>query len=70
MQIEIDGGLLERATRYAAERGVTIEQLVSEFLTDFVRRNELADEIERLSRDPKGDSRGWKFNREEIQRKV
>jgi hypothetical protein len=29
-------------------------------------RAALADEFQRLSREPKGNSRGWKFNRDEI----
>jgi len=28
------------------------------------------EQFERLSRESKGDSRGWKFNRDEIQRKI
>jgi hypothetical protein len=50
--------------------GSTIEQLVLEFLKDFVSRNDAADEFARLSREANGNSRGWKFNREEIQRKI
>ena len=30
----------------------------------------LADEFVRLSREAKGNSRGWKFNREELHRKI
>ena len=70
IQIELDDRVLELATRRASKIGTTLDQLVSQFLSDFLRRNDLADEFERLSRDPKGDSHGWKFNREEIQRKV
>lgn len=33
-------------------------------------RSSLIDEFRQLSREAKGDSRGWKFNRDEIQRKI
>lgn len=39
----------------------------SEFAAE---RNANIAEFERLSREPQGNSRGWKFNREEIQRKL
>jgi hypothetical protein len=58
-------------SEHVLKRGETnIEQLVLEFLNDFVVRNDAAEEFRRLSREATGNSRGWKFNCEEIQRKI
>jgi hypothetical protein len=68
--IEIDDDVFQRACRRAEQTGTNVEQLVLEFLTGFLVRNDAAEEFRRLSREPTGNSRGWKFNREEIQRKI
>ena len=71
--LEIDDNVLKAAQERANDRGVTIEQLVNKFLAEFGANAHLeaaADEFRRLSREAKGNSRGWKFNREEIQRKI
>jgi hypothetical protein len=70
ISVEIDDDVFARACRRAEETGTNIEQLVLEFLNDFIVRNDAAEEFRRLSREPMGNSRGWKFNREEIQRKI
>jgi antitoxin component of RelBE/YafQ-DinJ toxin-antitoxin module len=64
--VEIDDDIFQRACRRAEEMGTNIEQLVLAFLNHFVVRNDAAEEFRRLSRDATGNSRGWKFNREEI----
>ena len=64
--VEIDDDIFQRACRRAEEMGTNIEQLVLAFLEQFVVRNDAAEEFRRLSRDATGNSRGWKFNREEI----
>ena len=69
LSFSVDDQVLQEATRVASAKGTTIEQLVREFLTEFAANandEALANEFERLSRESKGDSRGWKFNREEI----
>jgi hypothetical protein len=49
--------------------GTSVNQLVREFLEQFAGKTDPAAdaaEFERLSRAAKGNSRGWKFNREEL----
>jgi hypothetical protein len=70
--IETDDNVLRLAARHAESIGTTVEKLIGGFLENIARREreEAVEEFARLSRDPQGDSRGWKFNREEIQRKI
>ena len=49
--------------------GTSVNQLVREYLAELAGRTDhatVASEWERLSREAGGDSKGWKFNREEI----
>lgn len=49
--------------------GTTVNQLVREYLEQLaggMDGDAEAAEFERLSREAQGDSRGWKFNREEL----
>ena len=49
--------------------GTSVNQLVREYLEQFAGRTDPkvdAAEFERLSRMAKGNSRGWKFSREEL----
>jgi hypothetical protein len=49
--------------------GTSVNNLVREFLEQLAGKSDAeadAEEFERLSRESKGDSRGWKFNREEL----
>ena len=49
--------------------GTSVNQLVRQFLEQLAGRTDPeadAAEFERLSRAAKGNSRGWKFNREEL----
>jgi Arc/MetJ family transcription regulator len=64
--IEIDDDVFQRACRRAEETGTNVEQLVLEFLNNFVLRNDAVEHFRRLSREATGNSRGWKFNRDEI----
>ncbi len=63
---EIDDDVFQRARQRAEATGTNVEQLVLEFLKDFIARCDPSDELARLSRAAKGNSRGWKFNREEL----
>ena len=67
--ISVDDEILERVRRHAESIGKNVDQLVREYLEQLARKPSPqadADEWERLSREPKGNSRGWKFNRDEI----
>lgn len=61
-RVEIDDEVVARMRRRAQALGMSVEQLVQEY----IGRLADADELERLSMLADGDSRGWKFNREEI----
>ena len=49
--------------------GKSVNQLVREYLEQLAGKSDpasIASEFARLSRQAKGNSKGWKFNREEI----
>ena len=57
------------ARRRAESMGKSVNQLVREYLEQLAGkadRAELAEEFRELTRNATGNSRGWKFNREEI----
>jgi hypothetical protein len=61
--------VIRRARRRAEDLGTSVNQLVREYLEQLAEKsdpNEDALEFERLSKLAHGDSRGWKFNREEL----
>jgi Ribbon-helix-helix protein, copG family len=62
LTIEVNDELFARAQQRAKALGTSIEELIREYLV------RLTDdyEFERLSKLANGDSRGWKFNREEL----
>jgi hypothetical protein len=66
LTVEVDDEVVARARRTAEALGTTIEDLVREHLVRLGDADSNAEEFERLSKLANGDSRGWKFNREEI----
>jgi hypothetical protein len=67
--LSIDDEVIQKARRRADAIGTSVNQLVREYLEQFAGKsdpNADAEEFERLSRASTGDSRGWKFNREEL----
>jgi hypothetical protein len=67
--LSIDDEVILRARRRAEILGTSVNQLVREYLEQLAGNsdpNEDAAEFERLSRLAHGDSRGWRFNREEL----
>lgn len=67
--LAIDAEVLEKARRTAEAQGTSINQLVREYLqhlTEPQNTKELLGEFLRLSEESRGDSMGWKFDREEI----
>ena len=67
--LSIDDEILLEARRRAEALGTSVNQLVRDYLEQFAGRadrNWAAAEFERLSRNSKGNSRGWKFNRSEL----
>ena len=60
---------MRQATRHAEAMGTSVNQLVREYLEQFAGKAATdadAAEFERLSRATQGNSRGRKFNREEL----
>jgi hypothetical protein len=67
--LSLDEELLRRARRRAEALGTSVNQVVRDYLEEFTgKRDPKADaaEFERLSHQANGNSRGWKFNRDEI----
>ena len=67
--LSIDDEVIQEARRRAEVMGTSVNQLVREYLGQLVGKNDPnadATEFERLSHITQGDSRGWKFNREEL----
>ena len=67
--LHVDDEVLRRAHRMAESMGESVDQLVQEFLEGLSEprsRDDLRQEFIRLSQKSKGDSKGWKFNRDEL----
>ncbi|HKW18544.1 MAG TPA: DUF6364 family protein [Terriglobales bacterium] len=69
LTLSVDDEILKKARRRADAMGKSVNQLVREYLGQLAGDPDieaLAAEFRELSRHPTGNSRGWKFNREEI----
>jgi hypothetical protein len=67
--LSVDDEVVRQARRHAEALGTSVNQLVREYLEYLAGKTDPqadAAEFERLSRLARGDSRGWKFNREEL----
>jgi antitoxin component of RelBE/YafQ-DinJ toxin-antitoxin module len=67
--LSIDDNLVAEARHRAEAMGTSMNQLIREYLEQLAGTSDPAldaAEFERLSHLAKGDSRGWKFNREEL----
>ena len=67
--LSIDDDVMREARRRAEVLGTSVNQLVRDYLEGFVGKRDpraLAEELRRLWEEGRGDSHGWKFNREEI----
>ena len=67
--LSIDDEVLQRARRKAAIMGTSVNQLIREYLEQLSGKNDPEEDVrefERLSRLANGNSKGWKFNREEL----
>lgn len=72
LTLSIDDAVIGNARKRAEAFGTSVNQLVREYLEQLAGcadDDQDADEFERLSRESLGDSKGWKFNREEIHRR-
>jgi plasmid stability protein len=69
LTLSVDDEIIKKARHRADALGKSVNQLVREYLEQLagkVDRNALADEFREMTRNAQGNSRGWKFNREEI----
>jgi hypothetical protein len=69
LTLSVDDDVVQKARRRAASMGKSVNQLVREYLERLAGnpdREALVAEFRELSQKPLGDSKGWKFNREEI----
>ena len=67
--LSVDDEVILRARRRAEALGTSVNQLVREYLDQLAGKsdpNEDAAEFARLSKLAHGDSRGWKFDRDEL----
>jgi hypothetical protein len=67
--LSVDDEVIESARRRAQVLGTSVNQLVREYLEQLAGKTDPAAdaaEFEKLSRLANGDSRGWKFNRDEL----
>ncbi|MBV9032940.1 MAG: ribbon-helix-helix protein, CopG family [Acidobacteriaceae bacterium] len=67
--LSVNSEIIEKARRRAEAMGTSVNQLVREYLEQIAGEGDAeanAEEFERLSRNSQGDSRGWKFNRDEL----
>ena len=66
----VDDDVVKAARRRAEAMGTTVNQLIREYLEQFAGKSYIAKadatEFRQLSLLSAGDSRGWKFNRDEI----
>ena len=69
LTLSLDDRTVHEARRVAAAMGKSVNQLVREYLAKLTDLNEPArdiQELEQLSEPPRGDARGWRFDRDEI----
>jgi hypothetical protein len=70
--LSIEDEVIRKARRRAEAIGTSVNQLVREYLKQFAGEtdpNTDGAEFVRLSRIAQGNSRGWKFNREELHKR-
>ncbi|MBV8051412.1 MAG: hypothetical protein JOZ80_09500 [Acidobacteriaceae bacterium] len=69
LTLSIDDRIIGIARRRAEALGTSVNQLVRDYLEQLAGGTDLtflAREFEKLSHDSRADSRGWKFNRDEL----
>ena len=70
--LAIDDEVMREARKRAEAMGTSVNQLVRDYLEQFAGKadpNGAAAEFEQLSRKAGGNSRGWKFDREELHKR-
>jgi antitoxin component of RelBE/YafQ-DinJ toxin-antitoxin module len=69
LTLSVDDEVVEKARRRAETLGTSVNQLIRDYLEQLAGKTDPeaeAKEFERLSHLARGNSRKWKFNREEL----
>jgi len=69
LTLSIDERLVEEARKVASAMGKSVNQLIRDYLEQLTSKaspEETIAELRRLSEESRGNSQGWKFNRDEI----
>lgn len=67
--LSIDQNLLTRGRELAKARGMSLNSLIRQLLDETTATSSDAmDEMMKCLRETKGNSRGWKFDRDELHR--
>jgi hypothetical protein len=69
LTLAIDEKLLARARALAGERGMSVNQLIRDYLERLTEQSgpgEVMAQLERLWSEREGRSGGWRWNREEV----
>lgn len=67
--LSVDEKTAERARKAAQAMGKSLNQLVRDYMEQLAGQGEVretVEELRRLSAEPGGDSRGWRFDREAL----
>jgi hypothetical protein len=65
--LSIDEQVVERARKKAASLGKSLNQLIRDYLQSLAGGDDAEQSIEEFNQlSGRGDSRGWRFNRNEI----
>ncbi len=69
LTLSLDEALLDRARKLAARRGISLNQMIRDYLSEVTGERspeELVEELDSLWAESRGDSRGWRFDRQEL----
>ena len=73
LTLSIDDRLVQQTRKMAETTGTSLRQLIRDYLAELTAQPDPEAEIEelqRLSLESHGRSRGWRFNREEIRERT
>ncbi len=69
LTLSVDAEVVLKARQRAETLGTSLNQLVRDYLEQLAGKSDAVEdaaEFRRLSESARGDSHGWKFNREEL----
>ena len=67
--LSLDDALLDRARKLAARRGISLNQMIRDYLSEVTGEpspEQLIAELDSLWAKSHGDSQGWRFDREDL----